>query len=164
MKSPPLVGMAVNGTTALQLAVQQQRLQMARELLQGGADPNIVRGTDGRTALLMASERASTLGAVAEHHATPDDEDTASVHIVRLLLGAGADINAAIPAAPAAASAARVAHAAHAQAQAKAQVVAQRSAAGSAAAAQASQTAQAAGAVAYLKALHSSAQVFIGCW
>ena len=76
-----------DGITPLILASRNARPDLVKLLLAHGAEPNI-RGAAGNTALIFASE--------GRHESGNDPTDTSRMEeCIRLLVGAGADINAA---------------------------------------------------------------------
>lgn len=95
-------------TTVLQAAAQGEAIEIVEMLLKAGADPNLT-SADGGTALLSACNQADPaitnmlIKAGASVTATYTDRDTispimiaakfGSLHIVRLLMEHGADIN-----------------------------------------------------------------------
>lgn len=104
---------ASNPTPLFNAVFVSQDTGTVRVLLQGGADPNLKCGVDGRTAVHLVCQggdnSAAILGTLIDHGVNvgaPDDRGVTPLHIasgvalstsdtiIRLLIDAGADVNA----------------------------------------------------------------------
>jgi ankyrin repeat protein len=83
-----------DGTTALILAIINEHYDTAAMLTEKGADPNIT-DTSGMGALYAAVD-VHTLGEVFGHPSRPSTDKLTAVDLMKVLLGHGADPNAAL--------------------------------------------------------------------
>lgn len=81
-----------NGTTPLVIALINGHYAVARELLERGADPNIA-DDGGRAALYSAIDLRNAMWA---QHSAPELPQREHMAMIRQILAAGADVNAAI--------------------------------------------------------------------